>query len=165
MNILIPEPLFDLRAQIGCLLDPEHPRKTLIITEPRPGLTEQLLERADLEGCIHESGASAWFSRLKCDPEQIGEWFSHFFFGGLADEETCAEILGYSAPKTALEGLQRVVQARRSDGAVLFEQVVDNACAPAAWATAVTYADDVQIYHPADVLIRRLQLLKQEGWS
>lgn len=165
MSWHIPEPMVDLLAQLDDLVNPEHVRATLFVTEMRSPMlaaAAQYHELADL----HKDGATLWLNVQKLTkPEIFAELFQRTSLG---DEKAMAKILGYTRAKDELKGFMRIIQVLRhiddqGNVAVVWEQGVDQTCYEETLARAETFGGAIDIVHPCDALIRRLKLLKSEG--
>ena len=111
------EPLCDIEAQIEALLDPEHPKRALWISDGTEFvMIEQIGPAADL-CCLDLPGMGTFYG-------------SEHACGRLEDEPTeerLADLLDYTEPKSLITARPAVwwpvVQARSQGGCVVWEQV------------------------------------------
>lgn len=165
MSWHIPEPMVDLLAQLSDLVEPDHVRATLFVTELRGAFLVAAAEHAELMGIAKEGTTLLLNVQKITKPETFAELFQRVPLG---DEKAMARILGYTRPKDELKGFTRVMQVLRhidenGNVAVVWEQGVDQTCYDETLARAELFGDILDVVHPCDALIRRLKLLKSEG--
>jgi hypothetical protein len=146
-----PEPLCDIYAQISALIDPDHPKRAVWISEATRfvGLMDDDIAQLDLPGRGTLYASEHDCGRLADDPS----------------EETLSVILDYTEPKSGIIAQPAVwypvVQAHDARGCVVWEQI-------ASWQRVAEAMARAQLYgRPAIrtmdlVLQRRARLIAEE---
>ena len=143
------EPLCDLKAQVAALVDPQHPKRAVWISEGTPlyplpdGFCGLELSAGTLYASEHDCG------RLADDPT----------------EETLSDLLDYVVPKSAIIHLPTemlcVAQARDKNDNVILEMMVNFGRLDAALARCRVYGKPIWL-SVDDCLTRRLMLIAEE---
>jgi hypothetical protein len=142
-----PEPLCDVAAQIGALLDRNHPKEAVWLAAGTP------CPDVSASGLIAIQVPSG---RLLTAKQGIASRFL-----AAQTDETLASILGYPETKWRVSGVPVVVRARDGRGAVITEMLSSPHLVDIAAAVAAQHGE-VEIATICDVLLRRQRLRERE---
>jgi len=150
-----PEPLCDLKAQLTALGDRFYPKRAVWISSRTPFWMARELGKLDLRDDL-----ITWW-RFPGGMLVTADWWLVERLEANPCEETLADILGYTMPKSEIGGIPVVVQALHED-CVIWEQIVSCEGAPAAVDRASRLAPQTRMLSMLECLRRRRRLIEEE---